>query len=157
LEPSPPDDRLAAAGPGGIDKSALLIGAARRHCDKAHLTFVASHLCLVCARRPADPHHVRFAQKQALGRKVSDEFAVPLCRSHHRELHRSGDEYLWWENVGIDPLRIARKLWKKTRSKRTTQIAAAPTRDHAQATATIVPAQTPQPVDDAPRQPQGRP
>jgi hypothetical protein len=71
----------------------------------------------VCARRPVDPHHVRFAQGQALGRKVSDEFTVPLCRSHHRELHRSGSEYLWWENVGIDPLKAARKLWKKTRSK----------------------------------------
>jgi hypothetical protein len=49
---------------------------------------------------------------------VSDEFVVPLCRSHHRELHRSGDEYLWWETVGIDPLKIARKLWKQTRSTR---------------------------------------
>src|SRR5262249_51159060 len=47
--------------------------------------------------------------------KVSDEFTVPLCRSHHRALHRSGSEYLWWENVGIDPLKAARKLWKKTR------------------------------------------
>jgi hypothetical protein len=102
----------------GIDKSALTIGAPRRYRDKAHLTFVASQPCLICARRPVDPHHIRFAQKAALGRKVSDEFTVPLCRSHHRELHRSGSEYLWWENVGIDPLKAARKLWKKTRSKR---------------------------------------
>ncbi len=28
----------------------------------------------------------RFAQNRALGRKVSDEFTVPLCRGHHREL-----------------------------------------------------------------------
>src|SRR5262249_55553069 len=66
-------------------------------------------------RRPVDTHHIRFAQKQSLGRKVSDEFTVPLCRSHHRALHRSGSEYLWWENVGIDPITVARKLWKRTR------------------------------------------
>jgi hypothetical protein len=98
----------------GIDKRALTIGTPRRYRDKAHLPFVASQPCLICARRPTDPHHVRFAQKPALGRKVSDEFTVPLCRSHHRELHRSGSEYLWWENVGVDPLKIARKLWKRT-------------------------------------------
>jgi|HubBroStandDraft_6_1064221.scaffolds.fasta_scaffold68459_1 hypothetical protein len=119
----PPDwlgaaDPEPAPDPGGIDKSALTIGAPRRYRDKAHLTFVASHPCLLCARRPVDPHHVRFAQKRALGRKVSDEFVVPLCRGHHRELHRSGSEYLWWENVGIDPLKIARELWEKTRSRR---------------------------------------
>jgi hypothetical protein len=124
---SPPDaplpDWLGAPDPQpftiptGVDKSVLLIGAPRRFRSKAHLAFVASEPCLVCARRPVDPHHVRFAQGQALGRKVSDEFTVPLCRSHHRELHRSGSEYLWWENVGIDPLKAARKLWKKTRSK----------------------------------------
>jgi len=33
---------------------------------------------------------VRFAQKRALGRKVSDEFTVPLCQLHHRELRRWG-------------------------------------------------------------------
>jgi hypothetical protein len=102
----------------GIDKSALPIGAPRRFRDKAHLAFVASQPCTLCGRRPVDPHHIRFAQKQSLGRKVSDEFTVPLCRSHHRELHRSGSEYLWWENVGIDPLKVARKLWTKMRSER---------------------------------------
>jgi hypothetical protein len=113
----PPDPEPVTI-PAGIDKSALPIGAPRRFRDKAHLAFVASQPCLVCGRRPVDPHHVRFAQGQSLGRKVSDEFTVPVCRSHHRELHRSGDEYLWWENVGIDPLKAARKLWKKTRLKR---------------------------------------
>jgi hypothetical protein len=113
-----PPDPEPAIEPRGIDKSVLPIGAPRRFRDKAHLAFVAGQPCLLCARRPCDPHHIRFAQKQALGRKVSDEFTVPLCRNHHRELHRSGSEYLWWENVGIDPLKAARKLWRKTRMKR---------------------------------------
>jgi hypothetical protein len=142
-EPSkPPDGGLdVALGPGGIDKSALPIGAARRHRDKAHLKFVASQPCLVCGRRPVDPHHVRFAQKRALGRKVSDEFTVPLCRSHHRELHRSGDEFRWWDNAGIDPLKTARKLWKRTRSVRTSGIALRRRHDGATATAAVTPAQ----------------
>jgi hypothetical protein len=121
----PPDwlgaaDPEPSSDPGGIDKSALTIAAPRRRRDKAHLRFVASQPCLLCGRRPADPHHIRFAQKQPLGRKVSDEFTVPLCRSHHRDLHRSGSEYLWWQNVGIDPLKNARKLWKQTRWNRWT-------------------------------------
>jgi hypothetical protein len=115
LGPTDPDP---PAEPRGIDKSELTIGAPRRFRDKTHLAFVAAQPCLVCAKRPSDPHHIRFAQKQSLGRKVSDEYTVPLCRSHHRELHRSGDEYLWWENVGIAPLKIARKLWQATRPQR---------------------------------------
>ena len=46
-----------------------------------------------------------------MGRKVSDEFTVPLCRAHHRELHHSGNEAAWWHDMGIDPLEIARELW----------------------------------------------
>ncbi len=54
-------------------------------------------------------------QPRALGRKASDEFAVPLCRVHHRAAHRAGDEQAWWKVAGIDPIRVARKLWKHTR------------------------------------------
>jgi hypothetical protein len=43
--------------------------------------------CLVCGRKPSDPYHLRYMQPRALGRKASDEFAVPLCRGQHRELH----------------------------------------------------------------------
>jgi hypothetical protein len=51
-----------------------------------------------------------------LGRRVSDEFTVPICRIHHRELHRSGDEAAWWRGLNIDPLPVALRLWQQTRS-----------------------------------------
>jgi len=70
--------------------------------------------CLICGRQPSDPHHLRFAQPPALGRKVSDEFTVPLCRGHHREVHRSSDEIAWWTQAGIDALAAALKLWRET-------------------------------------------
>ena len=78
-----------------IDKSQLITGEPKRLRDKAHLKFVAAQPCLVCGRQPADPHHLRFAQPRAIGLKVSDEFTVPLCRGHHRELlahHRGQGE-----------------------------------------------------------------
>jgi hypothetical protein len=99
------------AQPGGIDKSLLALPEPRRLRDKEHLRFVAKQACLICGRRPSDAHHIRFAQHRALGRKVSDEFAVPLCRGHHRENHRHGDEASWWSSAGIDALAAARKLW----------------------------------------------
>ena len=78
--------------PDRIDKSVLTIAEPKRLRDKAHLRFVASQPCLICGRQPSDPHHLRFAQPRAIGLKVSDEFAVPLCRGHHRQLHQAGNE-----------------------------------------------------------------
>jgi hypothetical protein len=98
-----------------IGKSALSFPEPRRIRDKEHLKFVAKQPCLRCGRSPSDPHHLRFAQSRALGRKVSDEFTVPLCRGHHREVHRCGDEAGWWNKASIDPLLQARMLWLKTR------------------------------------------
>jgi ERF superfamily len=98
-----------------VDKSALTIGEPRRYRNKEHLRLVAQQACLACGRKPSDPHHLRFMQPRALGRKVSDEFAVPLCRTHHREAHRAGDERAWWEQIGIDPVKVARELWRKVR------------------------------------------
>ncbi len=100
--------------PEGIDKSALTLPEPRRIRDRDHVKFVARHSCLICGRRPSDAHHLRFAQSRALGRKVSDEFTVPLCRGHHREVHRCGDESGWWKKTGIDPTVPARALWLET-------------------------------------------
>ena len=82
--------------------------------NKAHLVFVAAQPCLVCQRSPCDAHHLKFAQPRSLGRKVSDEFTVPLCREHHNELHRHGNEMAWWANLQIAPLETARELWETT-------------------------------------------
>ena len=81
---------------------------------------MAKQACLICGRRPADAHHLRFAQHRALGRKVSDEFTVPLCRGHHREAHRCGDEAAWWKKAGVDPTITARALWLETHPLPTT-------------------------------------
>jgi hypothetical protein len=81
--------------PRGIDKSVLTISTPKRYRNKGHLRFVARQPCLFCGRKPSDPHHLGFLQPRAMGRKASDEFAVPLCRTHHRAAHRAGDERGW--------------------------------------------------------------
>jgi ERF superfamily len=101
----------------GIDKSILTVAAPRRYRSREHLRYVMQQPCLVCGRKPSDPHHLRYMQPRALGRKASDEFTVPLCRVHHRAAHRAGDERAWWKAAGIDPMKFARRLWKQTRVK----------------------------------------
>jgi hypothetical protein len=97
-----------------IDKSQLAIAEPKRLRDKIHLKFVASQPCLICGRQPSDPHHLQFAQPRALGLKVSDEFTVPLCRGHHRQLHQAGNEVAWWETLKINALEAAKHLWEQT-------------------------------------------
>jgi hypothetical protein len=86
--------------------------------DKAHLAFVAAQPCLVCRRVPCDAHHLKIARPRSLGRKVSDEFTVPLCRDHHQQLHHHGNETAWWANLQITPLQSAKELWETTRLQR---------------------------------------
>jgi hypothetical protein len=72
----------------------------------SHASFAAAcpQIRIICAL----PNH------PALGRKVSDEFTVPLCRGHHREVHHCCDEAVWWQRASIDPSASARTLWLKT-------------------------------------------
>ncbi len=92
------------------------LGKSVRLRDKEHCRFLLRQPCLVCGRVPSDPHHLTFTQPRAMGRRVSDEFTVPVCRVHHRELHRSGDEAGWWRRLAIDPLPVALRLWQQTRT-----------------------------------------
>ncbi len=100
---------------GRVDKTSLPIKTPRRIRDKDHLRYVASQPCIICGRAPGQAHHLRFAQPRALGRKVSDEWTVPLCSTHHSALHSVGDEERWWKDKGIDPIAHAVRLWWDTR------------------------------------------
>ena len=103
--------------PGGVDKPVLSIAAHKRVRDREHLRRVAAQPCLVCGRSPSQAHHVRYAQPRALGRKVSDEWVVPLCATHHRDLHGVGDERGWWKNQRLDPIPEAKMLWGESRGE----------------------------------------
>ena len=113
-DPSHKASRRAKKQPRGDVIHAL--GKTTRLRDKDHRKFVLRQACLVCGRVPSDPHHLTFTQPRALGRRVSDEFIVPVCRGHHRELHRSGDEAAWWRRLNIDPVPVALRLWQQTRT-----------------------------------------
>jgi hypothetical protein len=93
---------------------AIAIPKTLRKRNKAHLAFVASQACLICRVTPCDAHHLKMAQPRSLGRKVSDEFTVPLCRQHHRELHRHGNEANWWANMQVAPIPVAKELWEQS-------------------------------------------
>jgi hypothetical protein len=109
FQPPPPySDRTPLSSPADLKP--------RRVRNKAHRDFVASQPCLICGRQPCDAHHLRFAQPRAFGKKVSDEFTVPLCRTHHRQLHKGGDEEAWWLENKVNPLEVAESLWEKTRA-----------------------------------------
>ena len=116
IHPAEPGDGRLSEKTGILDiaKSGLTFPEPRRIRDREHIRHVIKQACLICGRRPSDPHHLRFAQARALGRKASDEFTVPLCRAHHREIHRCGNEGWWWRNARIDPLAAARALWLET-------------------------------------------
>jgi hypothetical protein len=117
---APPENRKANGHrrrprqSGPASKEVTVIGKPVRERDRDHLRFVAAQPCLVCGRTPSDPHHIKFAEQRAMGRRVSDRFTVPICRLHHRELHRRGNERAWWQKQAIDPLVVAASLWAKT-------------------------------------------
>jgi hypothetical protein len=81
------------------------------------LGFACNSHASCAARKPSDPHHLRYMQPRALGRKASDEFRSRSAAVHHRAVHRAGDERVWWKAAGIDPMKFARRLWKQTRVK----------------------------------------
>jgi hypothetical protein len=115
--PANKDDRHgleeAASGPIVADATGTF---AKRIRNKDHLEFVASQPCLICGRENVEAHHILFAQPRAMGKKVGDQWTVPLCAIHHRSLHMAGNEESWWQTNKQNPLVAAEELWQKSRS-----------------------------------------
>jgi len=108
VAPAGSKGRPETGAPVGIDKSRQALAEPHRYRSKEHLRFVAKQACLICGRKHSDPHHLSFMQPRTLGCKVSDEFVVPLCRIHHRAVHRVSDEQAW-------RAQLAHRLWTSTR------------------------------------------
>jgi hypothetical protein len=101
---------------GAVDKTVLTLPEPKRLRNPVHLQFIGSLPCLVCGRKPGQAHHLQFVQLRAMGSKVSDEWAIPLCVTHHRALHDVGSEEAWWAERGIDAKAEAERLWKQSRA-----------------------------------------
>ena len=120
VHPAATSDQTAhEAAVAKIDKSVLVISEPKRIRCKEDLRYVAQQPCIICGRSPSHAHHIRFAQSNGLGLKVSDEFTVPLCAIHHQQNHATGNERLWWQEHKIDPIPVAERLWRESRATTT--------------------------------------
>lgn len=87
-----------------------------REKDQTHLKWIGTLRCCVCGRPDVDAAHIRSANslygKRETGgaEKASDKFTVPLCREHHDEQHKAGNELKWWAAKQIDPFGLALAL-----------------------------------------------
>lgn len=106
----------------------MILAKPQRHRSPAHLRWVATIPCIVCAMGRCDPdteaggdvvsqvHHLTHAQPKARGLKAGDQWVVPLCRRHHdpnsfKSVHAHGNERDWWTVLHIDPIAAAEALW----------------------------------------------
>jgi hypothetical protein len=89
-----------------------------REKSAGHLEFIRQLACCICGDdATVEAAHVRYsdsrAGKRSTGKaeKPHDRFTLPLCGRHHREQHNHGNERLWWETKGIDPIFYALALF----------------------------------------------
>jgi hypothetical protein len=94
--------------------------------DPAHLAYVRTLPCTICAMPGSDPAHIRTGSRKhgkrdtGMGEKPDDCWVLPLCRHHHMEQHSRGDELAWWASYGIpDPFVAAIDLYASRSHKKT--------------------------------------
>lgn len=82
----------------------------KRLTDRGYLQWVRQQPCIVarCWRR-AEAHHIVFDGMGKTGSKVDDFYSLPCCDVHHKEAHKSRDEFE--KRYGLNlPLLIIRML-----------------------------------------------
>lgn len=88
--------------------------------DRRHLAFIASLPCVICGTHPVECAHIRFGdaesgKMQALAKKPSDHWVLPLCPNCHRtgpEAQHSQSERWFWERHRINPVKLAKLLFE---------------------------------------------
>ena len=80
--------------------------------DKKYLSLVRKEPCLICGRE-SEAHHIMYAEPRGVALKVGDNWVVPICHTHHMEIHHDGNEKRWWIFQGVDPIEWAEENWRK--------------------------------------------
>jgi hypothetical protein len=78
--------------------------------SQKYLRWVASLPCLLCLHNECQAHHITIAEHRGFGQKVSDNFVIPLCCTHHHQLHMVS-ERKFWHILGITPVDYANSLF----------------------------------------------
>lgn len=87
-----------------------------RERDKSHLEYVSKLPCVITGRGPVQVCHIRFPsiaydkRQTGKGEKPDDRWVLPMIPEMHAEQH-SGNEEVFWERHGIDPLAVAKLLY----------------------------------------------
>lgn len=83
-----------------------------------HLMYLRTLPCIVsvdgqyCNGSPVHAHHLTILKgERGVGQKVGDNYTLPVCAIHHRNLHDMGEKK-FWEAWGIDAIEEALKLWE---------------------------------------------
>lgn len=91
-------------------RDALQSGHLGRIEDRSYLNWVKSLPCCVCNAPADDPHHIVVPGFKGMGTKSPDYWAIPLCRTHHDELHHNKRKWeeengSQWEHACVTMLR----------------------------------------------------
>ncbi len=93
-----------------------------------HLAFVRSQACLVhdgkgnrCNGTIIQAHHLTFCGGHGIALKECDSLTVPLCHSHHINLHHIGEKQ-WWKHWDIDAEQEAKNLAMLSPDKRVSKL-----------------------------------
>lgn len=79
----------------------------------AHRDWVRGHYCSVpgCQLMPIEVAHVRRGSGAGIARKPSDAMTISLCREHHAEQHRIGEE-TFEKRHGFSMMEKAREFFR---------------------------------------------
>lgn len=86
--------------------------------DRQHMGRLSSLSCLVCGLGHPQIHHIRECFQRTMGVRVGDDKTVPLCATHHAELHLTNNA-TFWERYKIDPVERAEQFYAETLRGRT--------------------------------------
>jgi hypothetical protein len=91
-----------------------------RERDPRHLRFVAERPCVICRTNVGVcAHHIKMANPRIckpaasnIGMKADDCYTLPLCFTHHEQLHAKGEAKFWRPYGSDDVCLLALSLYQ---------------------------------------------